>query len=168
VVALAASEGDSDPGHRTVAVDDFYATRGRTIVVDVLANDLAMDAEQLSTILVSGPEGSLVVDEDGSYTYTAPRPFESGQFSYAASDGASGSEIAMVSIKFGRKHRSPHKVGKGNDLDDLDPRHPASHPERGFQNDHANIFHDQVPPPLGLDESVFNLALRDDSHWLFG
>jgi serralysin len=170
VVALAGSEGEGDPGDTgPVAVDDFYATRGRTIVVDVLANDLCADSGELSTILVSGPaRGNLAVDEDGSYIYTAPRHFRGTvKFSYAASDGASESEIAMVYIKFGRKHRAPHKV-KGNDLDDLDPRHPASHAERGLHNDHVNIFHDQVPSPLGFDESVFNFALRNDSHWLFG
>ncbi len=44
IVSLAGSEGEGDPGDTgPVAVDDFYATRGRTIVVDVLANDLCAD-----------------------------------------------------------------------------------------------------------------------------
>ncbi len=90
-----------------VAVDDFYATRSRTIVVDVLANDLAPTDDDLSTILVSGPaRGNLWVDEDGHFVYTSPRHFKGTvKFSYAASDGASESEIATVHIKFGRNHR---------------------------------------------------------------
>jgi serralysin len=173
VVALAQGDGSGDTGDTgPVAVDDFYATRSRTITVDVLANDLAPNDESLSTILVSGPaRGNLSVDEDGHFVYTSPRHFKGKiSFSYAASDGFSESEIATVQIKFGRHHRSPHKVAKGNELDDFGPRHPDSHVdhfERGHDA-HAAIFYDQAPATLGFDESVFNSPLRDESHWLFG
>ena len=171
VFALAASEGGGDTA--PVAVDDFYATWRRTITLDVLANDLAPNAESLSTILVSGPSrGNLSVDEVGHFVYTAPRHFRGMvKFSYAASDGSSESEIATVQIKFGRHHRSPHKVAKGNELGDFGPRHAASHIdhlERGHHDNHASIFHDQAPATLGFDESVFSSPLRDNSHWLFG
>jgi len=103
--------------------------------------------------------------------YTSPRHFKGKiSFSYAASDGSSESEIATVQIKFGRHHRSHHKVAKGNELDDFGPRHPVSHMdhfERGHDT-HAAIFYDQAPATLGFDETVFNSPLRDESHWLFG
>ena len=173
VVALAQDDGSGDTGDTgPIAVDDFYATRSRTITVDVLANDVDPNADTLSTILVSGPaRGNLSVDEDGHFVYTSPRHFKGKiSFSYAASDGSSESEIATVQIKFGRHHRSPHKVGKGNDFDDTGSRHPASHfdhLERGHHDTHS-IIYDQVPPTLGFEESAFNFALTDESHWLFG
>jgi len=173
VVTLAQTDGSGDTGDTgPVAVDDFYATRSRTITVDVLANDLAPNDESLSTVLVSGPvRGNLSVDEDGHFVYTSPRHFKGKiSFSYAASDGSSESEIATVQIKFVRHHRSPHKVAKGNELDDFGPRHPVSHMdhfERGHDT-HAAIFYDQAPATLGFDESLFNSPLRDESHWLFG
>ncbi len=86
-----------------------------------------------------------------SYTYTAPRHFKGTvKFSYAASDGASESEIAMVYIKFGRKHRSPHKVSKGNDLDDLDPRHPASHHRARVSKRPREYFSRSSAGPAGI------------------
>ena len=162
VVALAASEAP-------VAVNDFYATRRRTITVDVLANDLAPNADSLSTILVSGPaRGNLWLDENGHFVYKSPRHFKGTvQFSYAASDGSSESDIATVHIKFVRKHHSPHKVAKGNELVNFGPRHFDSHEEHGRGHE-AALHHDNLPFPVGLDESLFGSPLRNDAHWLFG
>jgi hypothetical protein len=173
VVALAQGDGGGDTGDTgPIAVDDFYATRSRTITVDVLANDVDPNADTLSTILVSGPaRGNLSVDDEGHFVYTAPRHFKGKvNFSYAASDGSSESGIATVQINIGRHHRAPLKVGKGNDFDDFGPRHPASHLDdldRGHHNTRS-IIHDQAPPTLGFEESALHFALTDQSHWLFG
>jgi hypothetical protein len=173
VVALAQGDGSGDTGDTgPIAVDDFYATRSRTMTLDVLANDVDPNADTLSTILVSGPaRGNLSIDDEGHFVYTAPRHFKGKiNFSYAASDGSSESEIAMVQIKIGGRHRAPHKVGKANDSDDFGPRHPVSHLDhldRGHHDTQSTIY-DQAPTTLDFEESAFNFALTGDSHWLFG
>jgi len=177
LVALAEGDGSGETGDDVpVAVDDFYATRRRAITVDVLANDFDPNSGTLSTILVSGPSrGQLTLDEEGHFLYVSPRHFKGMiKFSYAASDGSNESEIATVQIKIGRKHGSPHKVSKGGDLDDdIGPRHRVIHEDddvRGHEGNHGPewLHHDNVPLPLGFDESVFSSPLRDDANWLFG
>ena len=51
-------------------------------------------------------------------------------------------------------------------LDDFGPRHPAGHDEHGRGHE-AAIHHDNVPFPVGFDESLFTSPLRDEAHWLF-
>jgi hypothetical protein len=167
LLALAEGDGSGEPGEDVpVAVDDFYATRRRAITVDVLANDFDPNSGELSTILVNGPSrGHLTLDEEGHFLYVSPRHFKGMiKFSYSASDGSHESEIAMVQIKIGRKHGSPHKVSKGSDLDnDIGPRHPSVR-----EDDHGRgddwLHHDNLPPSLWYEES--SSPLRDDAHWL--
>jgi len=65
--------------------------------VDVLGNDRDADGDELVVTLVSPPaEGSVVVSEDGSITYT-PAPDWHGEtlFVYAVSDGAESVEATV-------------------------------------------------------------------------
>src|SRR5204862_7146935 len=76
-----------------VAVNDSYSTNEDVALVipvaGVLANDTDIDANTLSSILVSGPaHGSLVLNSNGSFTYTPNANYNgSDSFTYKANDG---------------------------------------------------------------------------------
>jgi PKD repeat protein len=86
------------------AVADSFEVLGGTLVVNapgVLGNDIEIDEEPLSAILVSGPaHGALTLNPDGSFEYI-PGPSFSGSdsFTYKASDGRSESSAAVVSLR---------------------------------------------------------------------
>jgi len=87
-----------------VADDDAYtATEDTTLEVaapGVLSNDSDADNDPLTAVLVTGPEnGTLVLNEDGSFTYTPAADFSgTDTFTYQASDGSADSNIATVTI----------------------------------------------------------------------
>src|SRR6266487_4294611 len=66
----------------------------------VLANDTDPDGDALSAALASGPShGTLTLNANGSFTYTPAANFNgSDSFTYRASDGATASNPATVSI----------------------------------------------------------------------
>ncbi|WP_230177080.1 tandem-95 repeat protein, partial [Aquabacterium sp. CECT 9606] len=66
----------------------------------VLANDTDADNEALSATLVAGPShGTLVLNTDGSYTYTPATNFNgTDAFTYKANDGTANSALATVTI----------------------------------------------------------------------
>ena len=80
----------------TVTGDDAYAvTEGTPLVVaapGVLANDADDDGAPLSAALTGAPgHGTLSLNADGSFTYTAAAGFTgTDSFTYAASDGGGG------------------------------------------------------------------------------
>ena len=86
-----------------VPTDDAYTIdEGGTLTVDapgVLDNDADDDGDSLTTILVSLPEhGDLVLNEDGSFTYTANAGFSgTDSFTYRAYDGTD-SVVGTVTI----------------------------------------------------------------------
>ena len=83
--------------------DSFTVNQGGALTVagpGVLANDSDIDSAVLSARLVSGPaHGAVTVSGSGGFTYT-PSPGFSGSdsFIYQASDDASASTPAMVTI----------------------------------------------------------------------
>jgi hypothetical protein len=88
-----------------IAVDDHYdAIEGVPLTIDapgVLANDSDIDIDAaLTAILVSGPSsGDLVLNPDGSFTYTPDAGFYGvDAFTYKASDGSLESNLATVTI----------------------------------------------------------------------
>src|SRR5690606_29372129 len=66
----------------------------------VLANDTDADGDALTAVLVTGPtNGSLTLNEDGSFTYTPNEDFHgTDSFTYQASDGGQVSAEATVVI----------------------------------------------------------------------
>jgi hypothetical protein len=66
----------------------------------VLGNDSDIDGDSLTASLVAGPtHGSLILNSDGSFTYTPNEDFTGlDTFSYLASDNLGGSATAMVFI----------------------------------------------------------------------
>jgi len=106
-----------------VAHDDNYSiTVGSALHVasqqGVLADDIDVDHDPLSAVLVSGPEhGTLTLQNDGSFNYVTDCGFSGvDSFSYVASDNTATSNTAVVSIEVGEHpnrddhHRHRHFV----------------------------------------------------------
>jgi hypothetical protein len=92
------------PNRPPVAVNDTYRAPGRGLSVSapegVLANDSDPDGQPLSALLtLAPPVGVLDLRADGSFEYAPPKGFKGVvTFRYRASDGASQSAEAEVSI----------------------------------------------------------------------
>ncbi|WP_459592941.1 tandem-95 repeat protein, partial [Bradyrhizobium diazoefficiens] len=103
------------------AVNDSYnLTSGTPLVINaangVLANDLDVDTAHasLTAILNAGPaHGTLVLNSDGSFTYTADAGYSgTDSFTYHDSDGSLGSNTASVNLTIAPP---PNGVTSGND-----------------------------------------------------
>ncbi|MCA9217482.1 MAG: tandem-95 repeat protein, partial [Planctomycetales bacterium] len=90
-----------------VAVDDFYAIGDAGPIVNldvpasagVLANDFDPNGDDLLPFLVSQPSaGNVVLNSDGSFTYTSIDFFQSDSFEYMVQAGDLESEIASVTL----------------------------------------------------------------------
>ena len=87
-----------------IASDDSYALDEDTMllipVTGVLANDSDLDGDALSAVLVSGPvNGTLNLNTNGSFIYTPNADFNgTDTFIYRASDGATNSNVATVTL----------------------------------------------------------------------
>jgi len=88
----------------TEAVDDAYVTKEDVALVisapGVLLNDIDVDGDALSAVLVSQPaHGAVVLNADGSFTYTPAADFVGDDsFTYKAHDGIVESGVATVRI----------------------------------------------------------------------
>jgi len=85
-----------------IATDDAVTVaKNGSKVIAVLANDSDAEGSELSIENVSQPgAGAVVVNSDGTVTYTAAANFTGGDsFKYRASDGTSLSNIATVRIQ---------------------------------------------------------------------
>ncbi|MBP8303469.1 MAG: tandem-95 repeat protein [Phycisphaerae bacterium] len=87
-----------------VAANDAYSMAATTVLVvpapGVLANDTDIEGDPLTAVLnASVLHGTLVLNADGSFTYT-PTPYYAGPdtFTYHANDGSANSNVATVSI----------------------------------------------------------------------
>ncbi len=87
-----------------VAVNNSYSTNEDTplsvVAAGVLANDMDVEGNPLSAVLVSGPaNGSLTLNANGSFSYTPNANFYGADsFTYQASDGSANSNVASVTI----------------------------------------------------------------------
>jgi hypothetical protein len=83
--------------------DSYEVMAGETLTVTapgVLANDVDVDGDALTAVLETAPShGTLVLQADGSFTYTPHTGFfGADSFIYRAEDGQGGSSLATVSI----------------------------------------------------------------------
>ncbi|MCA1684019.1 MAG: tandem-95 repeat protein, partial [Actinobacteria bacterium] len=94
----------ADPANAPVAVDDVYATPAGTPLIvaapGVLGNDTDAEGETLTAGSASDPpNGSVTLAADGSFVYTPDAGFSgSDRFTYIASDGDGGTDVAIVTI----------------------------------------------------------------------
>ena len=88
-----------------VAVANYYSVAQDTVLAvptatGVLANDSDADGDSLTATVVTSPgSGTLVLDSDGSFTYTPDGDFTgTDSFTYRATDGVASSNTATVTI----------------------------------------------------------------------
>ncbi|TGS17855.1 tandem-95 repeat protein [Mesorhizobium sp. M2E.F.Ca.ET.209.01.1.1] len=100
-VTLSVTSGNTAP---VAANDSYNVTAGTDFSVvragGVLANDSDADGNPLEAVLQTGPaNGSLTLDSDGSFIYTAVAGFTgTDSFTYKAFDGTAYSNTATVSL----------------------------------------------------------------------
>jgi VCBS repeat-containing protein len=96
-----------------VAVDDFVdAVEDTAITFDVRANDTDGDRDPLSIAsAVSPTNGSLLLNANGSFTYTPDADFfGTDTFTYVVSDGREDSNPATVTIRVAPRNDAPVAV----------------------------------------------------------
>ena len=99
-----------------VAVNDTYSIAEDTTLLvgpsGILANDSDVDVDSLSVTLVTGPShGSLVLNADGSFTYTPSLNYNgTDSFTYVANDGVLDSAVTTVSILVDPVNNAPVAV----------------------------------------------------------
>ena len=83
-----------------VAVADTATTAEDTpVTIDVLGNDMDVDGDTLAVTTASATNGTVVVEADGSLTYTPNASFTgTDTISYEISDGAGGTASASVAV----------------------------------------------------------------------
>jgi VCBS repeat-containing protein len=129
---------DSDPATVTitvdpvndapVAADDTYSVdEDSTLTVGapgVLSNDIDVDGDSLTAILVSPPaNGTLTFNVNGSFTYEPDHDFNgTDSFSYQANDGTATSNVATVTIAVNSVNDAP--VAE-NDIAETDENVPV-------------------------------------------
>ncbi|WP_374367187.1 calcium-binding protein [Dongia sp.] len=93
---------------------DVYQTNEDTILVvtaaaGLLGNDLDVDGDALSAILLTGPQhGVLNLNLDGSFTYSPDQNYYGpDSFTYAVEDGNGGSVSASVALTVGAVNDAP-------------------------------------------------------------
>ncbi len=147
---------------RPRAVNDAYRLEaGSELTVDaehgVLANDSDANDDPLQAFLFRGPQhGTLALNPDGSFNYTPAEGF-SGQdsFLYRASDGASRSKLAVVSLRV-RAAEAPQANSAASSLALTDglPRIASE------ASNSAREAHDAVMSAMGIEN--FLLTEFDD------
>ena len=97
----------TNPG--PTAVNDSAATNEDTpVTISVLANDMDPDGDTLTVVSASAPNGTVVINADGSITYTPNANFNgTDTVTYTISDGNGGTSTATVTITVTPQNDAP-------------------------------------------------------------
>ncbi len=95
-----------------VAVDDATVTDEETpVTVPVLANDSDVDGDPLTVTTASAPNGTVVINPDGTVTYTPDPDFNgTDTITYVISDGQGGTATATVAVTVNPVNDAPVAV----------------------------------------------------------
>ena len=153
------------------ARDDGYVTdEDAELVVGapgILANDFDADGDELEIFLVERPtDGALVVEPDGSFTYS-PRPDFYGvdSFTYQVFDGFYGSEEAVVALTVTSVNDIPFGVIEGYEATE-DTVLAVSALDGVLTND-LDLEGDPLAAELVVPPANGTLALRSDGSFDF-
>ncbi len=118
-VAVTASDGNggtvttsftysvTNPGP-TAANDVATTNEDAPVTIAVLTNDSDPDADSLSVINASAPNGSVVINPDGTVTYTPNANFNGADtITYTISDGNGGTSTATVMVTVNAVNDAP-------------------------------------------------------------
>jgi VCBS repeat-containing protein len=83
-----------------IAIGDTAATDEDTaVIINVLDNDTDIDGDELSVVSASSPNGIVVINSDGTLTFTPNKDFNGeATINYVISDGNGGTSNADVSV----------------------------------------------------------------------
>ncbi|WP_328833256.1 tandem-95 repeat protein [Vibrio ulleungensis] len=83
-----------------IAVNDLATTNEDTaVIINVLDNDTDIDGDELSVVSATSPNGSVVINGDGTITFTPNKDFNGeATINYVISDGNGGTSNADVSV----------------------------------------------------------------------
>lgn len=101
------------------AADGYTATENTPLVIGaasgVLANDTDVDGDPLTAVVATGPtNGNLVLNADGSFTYTPDTDFTGGDgFTYTVSDGNAGTDTGTVTVTVEEVNDAPVATDDG-------------------------------------------------------
>ncbi|WP_432199573.1 Ig-like domain-containing protein [Erythrobacter sp. W53] len=98
----------TNPG--PTAADDTASTTEDTpsAPIDVLANDNDPDNDVLTVVSASAPNGSVVINPDGTLTYTPDANFNgTDTITYQIDDGQGGTSTAIVTVTVGAENDVP-------------------------------------------------------------
>ncbi len=111
--------------------DEASTVEGVAVIVDVLANDDDVDGDTVRTTGAGdGANGTTVVNQDGTVTYT-PAPGFSGAdgFTYQVSDGRGGSATGSVAVEVIPAEDPPGDPSGDPPGDPADPPEPPEGPD---------------------------------------
>ncbi|QUJ77526.1 tandem-95 repeat protein [Sulfitobacter albidus] len=106
-----------------VAVDDSASTDEDTAVtIPVLANDSDPDGDPLEVTEATSPDGDVVINDDGTLTFT-PAPDFTGDavIDYTITDGNGGFDTAQVTVSVGEVSDAPVAVDDTAETDEDTP-----------------------------------------------
>ncbi len=95
-----------------VAVDDATVTDEEVpVTIPVLANDSDVDGDPLTVTSASAPNGTVVINADGTVTYTPDPDFNgTDTITYVISDGEGGTDTAIVNVTVNPVNDAPVAV----------------------------------------------------------
>ena len=100
-------------GNETISIVD-----GQTVNIAVLANAVDVDNDPLSVTAATVTIGTLVINPDGTITYTAPFGYEGvATITYTVSDGKGGTVVSTVTINVERQGIDVEQMLRRDDLD---------------------------------------------------
>ncbi len=129
------------------------------VTFDVLANDQDPDGDDISVVSASAPNGSVVINADGTITYTPNANFSGPEtITYTISDGEGGTSTATVSLFVTAQNDDPVAVGSlpPQVNDDADAGISVQ-TAGGFADvDNANLVYSAtgLPPGLSIDANT--------------
>ena len=137
-----------------IAVNDTASTTEDTpVTVAVLANDRDPDLDTLSLVSASAPNGTVVINPDGTLTYTPRANFDgTDTVTYTISDGEGGTATATVTVTIAPVNDAPTAVGSLPPQTNLDAASGINVPTAGgFTDvDNASLTYSAAGLPLGL------------------
>ena len=118
--------------------DQFTVLQGEFLdsVISVLDNDLDVENEALTAVLLQQPNnGTVVLQNDGTFLYF-PKPGFSGAdtFTYAANDGSGVGNATTVEILVQAPLPETESSGGGSGTDPIDPDNNDPGPDPGEQD----------------------------------
>jgi hypothetical protein len=155
-----------------VATNDNYSIdQDETLSVSasgILGNDTDAENDELTVVVQSEPSnGSIVLNSDGSFTYT-PNPDFTGEdtFTYVANDGTEDSNVATVTITVTPKSNTPPTSRDDiySTLQDVTLTVPAS---SGVLSNDSDAEGDVLTAVLIADVSSGTLTLNPDGSFVY-